>query len=499
MSRKTKLILNTGASFFYQIVIVLCGFILPQMIINYYGSSANGLIASITNFLAFFALTEMGVGAVVRASLYKPLANKDNLEISKILISSKRFFSKIGLFLVVYSIVLIAIFPFVSDTDYDFLSTSILIIAIAFCSVSQYLFGVVYEQLLNAAQRSYATLIISSFTIIASTVISAIMIKTGFSLQAVKVVAAFVFLARPLLLKIYARKKFAIDFSVHYTGEPIKQKWNGVAQHVATFVLKHSDFVVLTFFSNLKNVSIYYVYNLISNGLHSLVSIASNGFYSLIGDMYAKKEEQKLKDLFASFEFGIHVLVVVIYSCAFLLAIPFIKLYTINVHDANYCIPAFAYVFFIASMFFCLRTPYYIVVQSVGHFKETQNSAIIEAVLNVLFSLILVFKYDLLGVAIGSCVAMVYRTLYLVFYLSKRVLHISITKFFFRMFIDFISLVACIFLCDSIVSEVNDYMSFVLLGLKVFVICFFTVSIINILFYLKKMNRFLQILSKRGV
>lgn len=497
MSRKFKLILNTGASFFHQIVVVICGFILPQMIIRHYGSSANGLIASITNFLAFFALMEMGVGAVVRASLYKPLAENDNLELSKILISSKKFFSKIGLFLVLYSLALTVIFPFVSDVEYDFISTTILIIAIAFSSVSQYLFGIVYEQLLNAAQRSYAPLTISSITIILSTIISALMINSDFSLQSVKVAAAFIFLLRPLFLKLYAKKLYQIDFSIKYTGEPIKQKWNGVAQHIATFVLKHSDFVVLTFFSSLKNVSIYYVYNLISNGLQSLINIISNGFYSLIGDMYAKKEEQKLKETFVVFETIVHLSVITIYSCAFLLAIPFVRLYTLNVSDANYCLPTFAYVFFTASMFFCLRTPYYVVVQSIGHFKETQNSAILEAFLNILISLILVFKYELLGVAIGSCIAMIYRTLYLVFYLSKNILHISIGKFFCRILVDAIAFTLCLFLCNSSITVCDGYISFVQLGIKVFIICFLIVLSINTLFYLKDIKKMFLMMKKR--
>lgn len=497
MSRKVKLLLNTGSSFFHHIVIIVCGFILPQMFIQYYGSSANGLIASITNFLAFFALMEMGVGAVVRASLYKPLANNDCVELSKILVSSKRFFSKIGFFLVIYSFLLVFIFPFVSDNEYDFLSTAVLIIAIAFCSISQYLFGIVYEQLLNAAQRSYIPLLISSVTIIVSTLISVFMIKNGCSLQIVKIVAAFVFLARPVFLKIYAMRLYKIDFSVTYTGEPIKQKWNGVAQHVATFVLKHSDFVVLTLFSSLKNVSIYYVYNLISNGLQSFINVVSNGFYSLFGDMYAKNEKDKLKNVFDYFELLIHFFVVVLYSCAFLLAIPFVKLYTLNVSDANYNVPIFAYVFFLASMFFCLRTPYYILVQSVGHFKETQSSAIIESMLNVFISLVLVFKFDLLGVAVGSGVAMAYRMFYLVLYLSKHILHLSVAKFFGRLFVDSVALLLSLYVCGFFVGDCPDYFSFAILGFKVLVVCFLIVFVLNSVFYFKKLRDLTRVIKKR--
>jgi Na+-driven multidrug efflux pump len=214
--------------------------------------------------------------------------------------------------------------------------------------------------------------------------------------------------------------------------------------------------------------------------------------------MYAKNERDKLNDLFRMFELGIHFLVVVIYSCAFILAIPFVRLYTLNVQDADYCLPMFAYVFLAASMFFCLRTPYYTVVQSVGHFKETQNSAIIEAVLNVVLSLVFVFKLGLLGVAIGTCVAMAYRTLYLVVYLSKNILGLSLVKFVIRMMVDFVAVSLSIFLCDSVVFYCNDYVAFAILGFKVFGISLLSVFIVNIAFYCKDFRMMLRLLKKRG-
>ena len=77
MSRKKKLLLNTGAGILKQLVTVICGFILPRYMLLYYGSSVNGLISSIGNFLSFISLLDMGVGAVIQANLYKPLADKN--------------------------------------------------------------------------------------------------------------------------------------------------------------------------------------------------------------------------------------------------------------------------------------------------------------------------------------------------------------------------------------------------------------------------------------
>ena len=91
MSRRKKLFYNTVVSLIYQIVAFVCGFILPKYFLTYYGSSVNGLVSSITQFLGFITLAEAGVGAVVQSALYKPLADRDNEQISRIMISSDRF------------------------------------------------------------------------------------------------------------------------------------------------------------------------------------------------------------------------------------------------------------------------------------------------------------------------------------------------------------------------------------------------------------------------
>lgn len=68
---------------------------------------------------------------------------------------------------------------------------------------------------------------------------------------------------------------------------------------------------------------------------------------------------------------------------------------------------------------YCLRLPYNIMVLAAGHYKQTQWSAIIEATINVVVSILFVFYFGLVGVAIGTLAAMIYRTLYLAIYLKK--------------------------------------------------------------------------------
>ena len=95
MSRKKKYTINFYISILYRIITIICGFLLPKFLIPCFGSKVNGLVNSITQFLGIMVILESGVGAVVESALYKPIAKKNDEEISKIVKSSKKFFDKI--------------------------------------------------------------------------------------------------------------------------------------------------------------------------------------------------------------------------------------------------------------------------------------------------------------------------------------------------------------------------------------------------------------------
>ena len=109
--KNKKLIKNIIISLLQQVVTIICGLILPKTIIKTYGSSTNGLINSITQFLTYISIVEAGVGTVVKSLLYKPIAEKNKNDIEKILKSAQNFYRTIALIFFVYIIILCIIYP----------------------------------------------------------------------------------------------------------------------------------------------------------------------------------------------------------------------------------------------------------------------------------------------------------------------------------------------------------------------------------------------------
>ena len=117
--------------------------------------------------------------------------------------------------------------------------------------------------------------------------------------------------------------------------------------------------------------------------------------------------------------------------CAILI-LPFVSIYTGGVTDAQYYQPLFAILMIAGSYAYSIRHPFGCVVSAAGHYKETKIGAIVEVAINLVLSLVLVKPLGLVGVALGTFVAMSFRTIYTVWYLSKHILLRPIWRFLLK-------------------------------------------------------------------
>ncbi len=498
MNRKKKLMLNTISSLIFLFTNFICAFILQKFILKTYGSEVNGLVESITQFLGAVTLLDMGVGAVVQSSLYKPLAENDSKMISRIFVSAGKFFRKIALILLIYVIALMCFYPFSVNKSFGILYTVLLIGSMCVSSFAQYYFGVVNGLLLTADQKGYIQYTSKSVTLVINTLACVVLIQLGCSIHIVKLTTSLIFLLRPTYLQRYVKKHYSIDRKITYSEEPIKQKWNGMAQHFASFVLTGTDSIVLTLFSSLSNVSVYSVYNMVCIGMKNIVISFTNGMQSLIGEMLAKKEMDKLKKFFDYIEWLIHTVTALVFGCTGILLLNFIRVYTKGITDINYIHPLFAVLITAANAGHCFRLPYNIIILAAGHYKQTQSNYIIAMIMNIFISVVTVNFFGLVGVAAGTLAAMTYQTVWMSRYNSKHILHIDFKSFLKHIAIDMISVVISVIITFKIPMLSVSYLSFFILAFEV-LICWIAVSlIINYIFYKEYIIRIFEKAKRRS-
>lgn len=492
-----KLKLNTFSSLVFEIVTIVCGFILPRLIMQAYGSGINGLVNSITQFIGIITFLELGVGKVVQSALYKPLVDKDNDQISRVMVSAGKFFKHIAQIMFVYIVVLIIAYPFISGQQFSWVYTATLIAAMSISSFAQYYFGIVNRLLLTADQKGYIQYTSQTLTLLLNTIACVILIRLKVSIHIVKLTTSLVFLMRPVYLAWYVRRHYKINYQIKYEEEPIKQKWNGLAQHVAYVVLNNTDTIVLTVLSTFEVVSIYAVYNLVVYGVKQLFTSMMNGVEAYLGTLWAKEDEPGLQRAFAMTEWTIHTTVVFTFGCTGFLIVPFIQCYTKGITDANYIQPLFAALIVMAHACHCLRLPYNLMIFAAGKYKETQHNYMIATVMNIVISVLCVKQWGLVGVAIGTLVSMLYQTIWMARYNAFNLVRRPMTVFGKQILADLItvSLYAVIPL-PRLLTHVQ-YSSWILLAVET-AACFGVITlVINLLLYKTQLNQAFDLLRKR--
>ena len=469
--RSKKAIRNVITNLILQFVVVVFGFIFPRIIISKYGSDVNGLVSSITNFLSYISLVEAGFGGIVQFMLYKPIAKKDNKKINDILAASQRFFGRVAIVFVFYVIALCFLYPTIINTSFEWLFTASLIVIISISTFAEYYFGWVYKVYLCAEQKKYIISLFSILTYVLNIVAIVIISRFDVSIQVLKLVSALLFVIRPILQNIYVRKKYRLDLKSGNKNYPIKQKWDALAQHIAAVVHANTDVVVLTIFRSLSEVSVYAVYALVIGGIKRIVSMFYDSISSGFDDLIARNEKKKLNETFNAAESLFFTFIVIIFACTLSLITPFVEVYTKGITDADYIRPVFGYLMVIATLLHSIRLPYSSVTLAAGHYKQTRNGAIVECLVNIIVSIILVVNYGLVGVAIGTMVAMLIRTVEFIIHSSKYVLDRNILASIKKIMVLAIEIISIVCFSNFLPILPNtNYLNWVINAMMVFIL-----------------------------
>lgn len=488
--RSKKTIINTIMDLILQIVTIISSFILPRLILVKFGSQYNGIVSSITQFLACAVLLRSGIGGATRAALYKPLANKDKKQINSIMKATDIFMKKIGIILAILIVVFAIIYPFLVHEEFSWIFSFSLFIIIGISTFAESFWGITYLILLQADQKLWITSLIRIITTILNVLLASILIFCNCSIHIVKLGSAIVFCIYPICLNWYVKRKYDLNYkNVEPNNKAIAQRWDAFWHQVAVFVNNNTDIIILTGFSNMLEVSVYSVYKTIVNGLKTFILTFSNGIEAAFGNMIAKEEKKALEENLSIVEFVIYSISTIVYSCAMVLILQFVNVYTKGVNDANYIRPIFAYIFLIANFFYCLRIPAQSIIQAAGHYKQTRNGAILEAIINLVISIALVVKFGVIGVAIGTLISMLFRTIQLIIYMSRKIVKRRCFIAIGKCVISFIEMGIIIFIVNTLkLNYPNNYLEWIRNAIIVGLIALIVVGVGALVFYMKDLK-----------
>jgi O-antigen/teichoic acid export membrane protein len=432
--RTKKALINFLFNLLQQFVNVITNLVVPMLFIGTYGSVINGLNASVKQSFSYLNIVESGVAMSATQALYKPIVDRDTERVNGILSATRMFYTRSGMLFAALVGAFALLYPLFihDDVPKSFIYSIVLILGIT--GIVEYLIAGKYRVLLCADQKSYVVSIgqIAGYSI--NTIICVILVWLGQGFLVVQALSTFAYVIVRLGILIYFVTKHypSYRFDSLPDSKSISTRWDSLIHQITGLVVTNTPFVLLTLFGSLKDVSIYSVYFLIFGGVTVLVSTFSSGLASGFGEVLAKNDREALHRGYNDFEFIYCIAMSFIYTCTIILILPFISLYTRNVHDANYVDLIIALQFTFIGLSNNIRVPTMTLVVAAGHFKETRWRAVMEAAINILVSTIFTYFWGIYGVLMGSICSYTYRTIDFIIYGNRHILYKSPIKSIIR-------------------------------------------------------------------
>ena len=502
-SRTKNAKLNWLSSFGLQIITAINGLILPRIIIPTYGSDINGVIASISQFISYMTLLEAGVGSVFRASLYKPLYQNDIEQVSGIINEQKHFYHRLGFLFIFYILLLCLLYPLIVHTELDNKYVITLIILLSIGTFTEYFVSLPYQSLIIADQMVRLINVSSSIVILMNLFATLILVRGSASIIAIKATTALIAILKPIVCVVFTKKHYKLNRKAEPDQSALKQRWNGMVHHFAYYIHRNTDILLLSVFVGTTTVSIYSVYLAIVTGIEKIITSFSGSLNAGIGNMLVSGDKRIIDQTVDTFELIQVMITTILYTITALMLMPFIRLYTISMTDANYKQATFGYILILAEAIYCIRCIYSSISMNGNRFKETQRGAIFESASNLLvsFGFIMLFstiEKKLIAIAIGTLVGMLVRLIYEINYLKKGLIFRPSKKALKTISICVCASALAIATCKIIINyQCESIIDWIVVAIKTGFIVITEIFCICFIFLKRTMNNVISLIKRK--
>lgn len=433
-SRTNKGIVNSSISLFFVVLQFILGFYSRKIFLEYLGTEVLGLNTTAVNILQFLNLAELGVGAAVAFSLYKPLHHKDKAGICEIISLQGFLYKRIATGILMFSTVVMAFFPIIfKKIDlpiwYTYASFGVLL----YSSLIGYYFN--YRQIiLSAAQLDYKNQLFTKPFLLIKIIFQIVAMRYFLHPYEWWLFLEFVFSTfSAISLHYITKKEFPYLRSISNYKE-LKQKYNTILvkikqlffHKIAGFALNQASPLIIYGYLTLTAVALYGNYLIVVNGIKVICNAVFSSLGGGVGDLVAEGNKNKIEHVF--FE---------LFSVRFLMAATFTLCFVtltnslINIWiGEEYIFPRLT-VFIIGAVLFIdiERNTVDMFLSAYGLFRDVW-APIAEAVINLSLAILLGYFYKLNGIIGGVLISLCLIVMcWKPFFLFKRGMQIPVSHY----------------------------------------------------------------------
>lgn len=453
-SRLSNISRNVVWGFLGKAISLLLPFISRTVMISYIGMEYVGLNSLFVSVLQVLSVAELGVGAALVFSMYKPLAEGNTKEICALLNLYKKTYRIIGILILTGGVILT---PFISnfikgDVPQD---ANIYII---FCiyvvnSVLGYFLYSYRQSLLIASQRvdilSKIALLIQIF--IGVSQIFVLVLFRSFLLFVIILPITTILnniLVALITFKLFPQYKCLGKISSNEFSDIKKQVCGMAFQKLGGIVLFSVDTLVISSFLGLVPLALYQNYCFVFLGVNSFFEVIQQALIPSVGNSIASNSVDKNYGFFKKLNF-VYIWLVILVSC-YLICL-YQSFITIWIGKEN-LLDEYLMLLFVAYFFvFKWCDMLYVFQEATGIWWKTRFIPSAAAFLNLILNFTLVKYIGLAGILISTIVSVLF--IYNIF--SAKILFksyfssiVSGCMYFWKSQIKFFAIAfVCIFVC----------------------------------------------------
>lgn len=413
----------------------LLGIVVTRLIIQQYGSDFNGINSTANQIINVLLVLEGGFTLASNVALFESIGKGDYKTANGILNATRTKFKKIGLIFLSVGVVVAFLYSIFAKTD---LSRSLVFSIVLMAVIPQAinLFAVtVYRVVLQTKQQEYIVSGFSALTIGLGHIVNIFMISHGAQMWVVRFITMIFAIINCILISQYTKKKNSfLDRKVVTRPDLITGTTDVMAQKITGVIYTSWPIIFLSISSNAGTTlaSVYAVYNsvmiMIKALLHGVIDAPRLGF----GQMLTERDNSEIWEPFKQYEYVSIVFTFVSMTTTSGAIMPFIRMYTQGINDANYFDINIAVLMILAGAIEMIHIPSGHLMNMAGHFKQSKNFQITSC-------LVLIVSMAGLGMWNGIY-GMLWSLLIVSILLALLEIHYIHTIFFNKKIIEFIFL-----------------------------------------------------------
>ena len=456
--RKKNSIINFITNFLPYFFVAILGFVRVKVFLYGLGESLSSLNQVFNNIFAYLAIAESGIGLFIGQKYYKLLIDNNYKQINKNYKASKVFFNSLALVIVALGFVVSFFLQYITNNDLNTIYMQIVFMLFLLKNSVDF-FMYAPKMIINADQKMYKVNILINIAKIVEIVSEILLIKLGYDYIVLLCVG---FIVRILFNLIINKKIFKLypwlNDKEEFSKDFLKGAKNIIYQKISGLINNNTDVLLISAFLNPTLVIVYTSYNYITKYIDDITFMMMSSVQPSLGNALYKENKSDSYNILNQINVLFFFIASICTSLVIILINPFISLWV----GDKYVIGEFGKYLFGILLFIKISNRTMLTVKdNLGYFKETKNILIIEAILNVLISVLLVNKFGIIGVLIGTIVS---TTLTSFWKIPKFVINTFFEqksiKYFVNYFISFISFMLITYVLDSFtIIQTTSYMT----------------------------------------